>query len=95
MSTIYLRFVDRAVALSVLGTALGFDPTQDADGRQIYSTGRYAGALYHVDFLADRGVIAGAGEDHVNLLWPDGGPTMPDLSAHQVVPVSPSCGFAA
>lgn len=94
MTTVYLRFIDRSVALGVLGPALGFDTAQDSAGRQIYSAGWYGETLYHLDFLADRGVIAGAGEDHVNLLWPDG-TAMPDLSAHQVMPVSPSCGFAA
>lgn len=94
MTTIYLRFVDRAQALSVLGAVLGFDGTQGEDGRQVLSCGVSGGVCYHLCFLADAGVAVGAGEDHVNLLWPDETSVPPDLDAYAAAPGSPSCVFA-
>lgn len=93
MSTIFLRFADRVEALSVLGEALGFDGTQDGDGRQINSSGISGGQRYHLCFLADAGVTTGGGGDHVNLLWIDEPIGAPDLSAYVVTPMSPSCVF--
>lgn len=94
MTTIFLRFADRAEAISTLGSLLGFDTEQDQDGKQLYSSGLYEGARYHLSFLADMGVSAGASGDLVNLLWPDG-VTAPDFSAYAIEPATPSCVFAS
>lgn len=95
MTTIYLRFADRTVALSELGAALGFDGEQDTAGRQVWSSGLLGGERYHLAFLADAGVVCSGGGDHVNLLWPGSSESIPDLDAYVVNPLTPSCVFAA
>ncbi len=71
MTTIYLRFSDRAEALSVLGDVLGYDGEQDASGRQLWSLCWREGVRIDVCFLADAGVVVATVGDHVNLLCPD------------------------
>lgn len=94
MTTIFLRFADRAEALSQLGSLLGFDTEQDQSGKQLYSSGLYEGARYHLSFLSDMGVASLASGDLVNLLWPDG-ITSPDFGAYAIDPTTPSCVFQA
>lgn len=97
MTTIFLRFADRAEAVSTLASLLGFDTEQDQDGKQIYSSGLYGGGeetRYHLSFLADMGVASLASGDLVNLLWPDG-VTAPDFGSFVIEPATPSCVFAS
>lgn len=96
MTTIYLRFADRAEACTVLAGALGYDPTQDDLGRQVWSAGTHEGQLYHLCFLVDHGACVSTAGDHVNLKWP--GP-LPATAAEALAPymlpepVSPEVGF--
>ncbi len=93
MTTIYLRFADRATACATLESVLGFDGAQGEDGRQLYSSGLHETTRYHLCFLADAGVRTGGGEDHVNLLWPDGAAPVPDFGLAAIGPLTPSCMF--
>lgn len=95
MTTIFLRFSDRAEAIMVLSAVLGFDGEQTEDGRQMWSSGLHEGERYHLSFLSDMGVICGAAGDHVNLLWPGPAETAPDFGAYVVAPATPSCVFSA
>lgn len=94
MATIFLRFADRAEALSVLAATLSFDGMRGEDGRQAYSSGQLGEVHYHLCFLTDAGVVAGAGEEPVNLLWTDQITIPPALNAYVVAPASPRCVFA-
>lgn len=95
MTTIFLRFADRAEAISTLGPLLGFDTEQDQDGKQLYSSGLYGGGeetRYHLRFLVDAGVPMDDDADYVNVLWPDG-ITLPDFGTYIVTPTNPRNKF--
>lgn len=96
MTTVYLRFADRAEACTVLAGALGYDPTQDDLGRQVWSAGTWEGQLYHVCWLADHGAYVSTAGDHVNLLWPGTPPaTVAEALAPYTLPEpdTPEVGF--
>lgn len=96
MTTIYLRFADRAAALSALGSVLGYASTaEEAGGKQMLPSGHLDGVRYDLCFLSDQGVTAGGGDDLVNVLWWGEASGAPDFGASVVVPQTPSCGFAA
>ncbi len=96
MTTTYLRFADRAAACTTLAGTLGYDPTLDDLGRQVWSAGTHEGTLYHLCFLADHGVYVSTTGDHVNLKWP--GP-LPAAVAEALAPyilpdpATPAVGF--
>lgn len=87
MTTIFLRFADRAEACAVLAAALGVDTAEDEAGRQSWSAGDHEGVHYDLCFLADGGVYVSTPGDHVNLKWPGPLPvTLADALAPYTLP---------
>jgi hypothetical protein len=95
MTTIYLRFSDRAEALAALGATLGYaSSAPEPGGPEQVPLGWRDGLRYDLCFLADQGLVTEGEGDLVNLLWWGEGASAPDFGACQVVPVTPRCGFA-
>jgi hypothetical protein len=96
MNTIYLRFSDRADALAVLASVLGYESTARVPGgMEEGSVGWCDGVRYDLCFLSDQGVASAGEGDLVNVQWWGEGASAPDFGGHGVTPSTPRCGFAA
>lgn len=95
MVTIYLRFSDRAEALATLAAVLGHvGSAAQEDGREMTTSGWFAGTRYDLCFLSDHGVPTSTSGEHVNFLWWGTQASAPDFGASLIAPQTPRCCFA-